>query len=332
MQHGASGQLIPRVIHRLWLGTKQPPAIFEHYERSWRRHYPSWELRLWRDETLPALTTQAEYDETDSQKKRFDMARLEILRQVGGVFIDMDCEAIRPLDPLLGGVSAFFGRLGRHHVGNQVMGAIPHHPFFELAVTRLAASVRAGGTTNKVAGKAFLGRVLAERPDGVTIFPEETFYFEPSFEPPKHPADFPGVYVVHHSLATYSALPEETAMARRVEKFQRQVTAALADAQSDGDLTRVRERLSEAQHRLLRGFRKHEQAFRTQYRRLDAEREVAEARLEEARAEARRSVGELERRLHATEQRLARLERRSLLTRLGKLATGRRPWSPPQDS
>jgi hypothetical protein len=312
-QSPGNEQLIPRVIHRLWLGTKQPPAIFEHYERSWRRHHPSWELCLWRDETLPAQTAQAEYDATESQKKRFDMARLEILRQFGGVFIDMDCEAIRPLDPLLGGVSAFLGRLGRHHVGSQVMGAIPHHPFFELAVARLAASVRAGGTTNKVAGKAFLERVLAECPDGVTLFPEEAFYFEPSFEPPKHSADFPDVYVVHHSLATYSGLPEETAMAHRVEKFRRQVAVALADLERDHDLTRTQAQLAEAQQRLLRGIRKHEQAFRIQYHRLEAEREVAEAQLREAQMDAR--------------ERIEALEARSLLLRLRKVAAGLRLWS-----
>ena len=301
-QGSANEQLIPRVIHRLWLGANPPPTIFEHYERSWRRHYPDWELRLWRDETLPALSSQVEYDQLDNKKKRFDVARLEILRQCGGVFIDMDCEAIRPLDPLLGGVSAFLGRLGRCHVGNQVMGAVPHHKFFELAVVRLVASIRGGGTTNKVAGKAFLERVLAECPDGVTIFPEETFYFEPSFEPPKRSTDFPDVYVVHHSLATYSSLPDERAIAQRVEKFQRRVAAALADAQDDGNLPRVQSRLTEAEERLLRGIRKHEQAYKTQYRRLQAEREVAEARLEEVK------------------QRLGRLERRSLLHWLRKLA------------
>ena len=133
-------QLIPRVIHRLWLGPNAIPPIFEYYEDSWRKHHPTWELRLWREDTLPVLSCQDLWEQ-QGLKRRIDIAKLEILRQCGGVFIDMDVEAIRPLDPLLPGVTAFLGRYAHHHVGQQVLGAVPHHPFFERTVERLASTI-----------------------------------------------------------------------------------------------------------------------------------------------------------------------------------------------
>ena len=128
---------IPRVVHWLWLGTNAVPPIFEQYAERWRTHHPEWETRLWREDTLPTLSCQTLLDAASGFKRRYDILRLEILRQCGGVIVDMDVEPIRPLDPLLRGVRAFVGRLGDEHIGNQVLGATPRHPFFERAVEDL---------------------------------------------------------------------------------------------------------------------------------------------------------------------------------------------------
>ncbi|MBI4485353.1 MAG: hypothetical protein HY655_05025 [Acidobacteria bacterium] len=323
MQSASSGsgneQPIPRVIHRIWLGGGPVPRIFDHYEQSWRKHHPEWEMRLWREDTLPPLSCQAEYDAVVNIKRCVDIARLEILRQCGGVFVDMDVEALRPLDPLLRGVSAFVGRVGDHHVGNQVLGAVPHHPFFERAVARLASSVRAGGTSSKVAGKAFLSRVLREQPEGVTVFPSETFYFEPSFEPPRRPDDFPHVYAVHHEVSSYAGAPPASVLDRRFRKFRRMLEREIADVQA-GRGDGVSGRLQQAEEWLRLGVSKNERGFRAQLRRAEAEREQAEARLRQAQLDARCRIEELETQLAAFADRLARLERRSLVMQLRKLA------------
>jgi inositol phosphorylceramide mannosyltransferase catalytic subunit len=196
--------LIPKVINRVWLGPAPVPKAFERYAETWRRHHPDWEVRLWRDHDLPPLSCQEEFDRVKSFKVKYDIVRLELLRQEGGVVMDMDVEALRPIDPLLDGVEAFVGQTtfsGR--IGNQVLGAIPNHPLWEHAVRRLSDTVGVATTASQQAGPAFVSRMVKERPKGVHILPRDTFYSPLTIEPPERPHDFPEIYAVHHSTESY---------------------------------------------------------------------------------------------------------------------------------
>ena len=289
---------IPRVVHWLWLGTDPVPRIFEQYAERWRVHHPAWETRLWRDDTLPTLGCQDLLASAAGFKRRYDIVRLEILRQHGGVIVDMDVEPIRPLDPLLRGVTAFVGSIGDKHVGNQVLGATPRHPFFERAVQRLRSKSEVGGNSSAVAGKVFLKHLLDQHPEGVTVFPARTFYYEPSFEPPRRPDDFPDVYAVHHQLESYAAGIDDDAIQRRLEVFLRQFKHATPTVDQ-----------AEAERRLRRAISRHDDGHRAQLRAASAEVEQAGVRLAENDRQWRR-------RLEDVEQRLARalelLDRRGL--------------------
>ncbi len=294
---GGDAPVIPRVIHWLWLGSAPMPDIFTHYLESWRRHHPSWETRTWRDDTLPPLSCQAEYERATGFKLRYDIVRLEILRQFGGVIVDMDVEAIRPIDPLLPGISGFIGRVTANHVGNQVLGAVPHHPFFEEAVARLRTPAAAGGSSSETAGKLFLKQLLAERPDGMTVFPPETFHFQPSFEPPRRPDEFPAVYAVHHELESYVSPPQLRDIEEAISNL---VNAALprGDARDDRELARLRK----YELRLKRAVTRQGHGYTAMLRRVEAEREQAEARLRDAQRSAQHRIDELQQRLDAADR------------------------------
>ena len=49
------GQLIPRILHQIWLGGSPIPEEFLEFSAGWRRHHPHWEYRLWTDRRLPRL-------------------------------------------------------------------------------------------------------------------------------------------------------------------------------------------------------------------------------------------------------------------------------------
>jgi hypothetical protein len=273
---------IPRVIHTLWLGDQPIPEIFDFYAESWRRHHPAWEMRLWREDALPPLVCQAAYEREPRFKVRYDIVRLEILRNFGGVIVDMDVEPIRPLDPLLEGVSAFAGRTGRAKIGNQVLGAVPHHPFFARAIERLRGSGRTGNAS-AMAGKRFLSELLAEYPEGLTVFPAETFYFQPALEPTRRPGDFPDVYAVHHELTSYSSPLTRAAVEHLTAAFAGEVSRVqTAIREGTLPLADVEPQLTRAADLLLRSLAKHEKGCQAQFRRLNAERAQAEARLREA--------------------------------------------------
>jgi len=214
------------VIHRVWLGPKPIPAPFEAYAQSWRRHHPDWGMRLWTDATLPPLACQAEIDRARDFKSRYDMVRLEVLRQCGGVIIDMDMECLRPLDPLLGGVRAFVGRTTRgRRMGIQVLGAVPHHPLYERAIERFRTTAGVAPTASQESGPGFLTRLVADFPEGVTVLPRETFYSPLTIEPPKRPEAFPDLYAVHHHTESYREGPEGEIMRleRRLAEAQREI-------------------------------------------------------------------------------------------------------------
>ncbi len=300
---------IPHVVHWLWLGTDAVPRIFEQYADRWRVHHPAWQTRLWRDDTLPALGCQELLAGATGFKRRYDIVRLEILRQHGGVIVDMDVEPIRPLDPLLHGVSAFVGRIGDRHIGNQVLGATPGHPFIEHAVQGLRSHANLGGNSSEAAGKAFLKGVLEQYPHGVTVFPARTFYYEPSFEPPRRPDDFPDVYAVHHQLESYAAGVDEGAVQRRLDVFLRQFRNATQTVDQ-----------AEAERRLRRAIARHDDGHRAQLRAATAEVEQAGVRLVENDREWRQRLEDVEQRLTRALELLASRERRSLLGRVRTLA------------
>jgi hypothetical protein len=266
--------MIPRVIHWLWLGPAPVPDLFTHYTDSWRRHHPAWATRLWRDDTLGSLSGLDAYAQATGFKRRYDVLRLEIVRQHGGVILDLDVEAIRPIDPLLPGISGFIGRVTEQHVGNQVLGAVPNHPFFEEAVARLRVPGPDDATSSEAVGKTFLKQVLADRPDGMTVFPPETFHYQPSFDPPRRPEAFPSVYAVHHELASYSSPPDPGEVEAAIDNV---IAAALAarDVPNEKRLARLRKH----EQRLRRAVARQARGYEALLRRAAAEREQIEARL-----------------------------------------------------
>lgn len=294
------GQPIPRIVHRLWLGANAVPRIFEQYAERWRVHHPAWEMRLWRDDDLPGLGCQDLLDGTTGFKRRYDMLRLEIVRQHGGVIVDMDVEPIRPLDPLLFGVGAFVGRTGDKHIGNQVLGGYPHHPFFELAVQRLRARPDRPRNSSEAAGKSFLKQALELYPQSITVFPSRTFYYEPSFEPPRRPDEFPDVYAVHHQLESYASGADEEIVHRSLERFLRRFERAmrlLHAATERGDIDRLQPDLDEAERRLKRAMSRHDQGQRARLRAAIAEVEQAAVRLAENDRQWRLRLEDVEHRL-----------------------------------
>ena len=294
---------IPRVVHWLWLGTNPVPPIFEQYAERWRLHHSSWQTRLWRDDTLPALGCQELLDTATGFKRRYDIVRLEILRQHGGVIVDMDVEPIRPLDPLLHGVGAFVGRIGDTHIGNQVLGATPRHPFFERAVEDLRSNTDDSRNSSETAGKGFLRHVLTQYPEGVTVFPSRTFYYEPSFEPPRCPDDFPDVYAVHHQLESYAAVPQTETVERRFDQFVSEVTRALntlsgtetASTPPVAPMEQILARLAKAERRVRRAVSGDEHRHRAQLHAVRAELEQAVVRFNEHERDQRGLVRGLQR-------------------------------------
>jgi inositol phosphorylceramide mannosyltransferase catalytic subunit len=191
--------VIPRVIHQTWRGADLP-APFARLAETWRRHHPQWQWRLWTDTDnrafvgahFPAMLGL--YDSYPHPIQRVDIVRYLILYVHGGLFIDLDFEALRPLDPHLTSDCVFGAEPAENcavHgmdeiISNAFMAVRPGHPLLQTVITTLpeaSHTARARGLDRNRAilettGPFHLTRCLRAYvgADPATILPSDALY------------------------------------------------------------------------------------------------------------------------------------------------------------
>lgn len=103
--------MIPRVIHYCWFGRNPKPKLAKICIESWKKYCPDYKIVEWNEDNFdisacPLYVRQA----YEAKKWAFvsDYARLKIIYENGGIYLDTDVELIKPLDPFLR-YNAFFG-------------------------------------------------------------------------------------------------------------------------------------------------------------------------------------------------------------------------------
>lgn len=220
-----SAQTIPRILHQVWVGPDPLPAEAARFTASWRRHHPGWEMHLWTDADVPRdLFNQSIYERTPKPVQKADILKHELLNRFGGVYVDVDFECLRSIEPLLGDVSYFYGEElpGRPALG--ILGSRPGHPFPRWCQERIPELWPwQPGRVLQETGPDFFGRAvrsyLGEHSRVPIVDPlsgaEAGSKLIPHGRPPLHafqrwvvypyylgeawvPADHPNAYAVHH--------------------------------------------------------------------------------------------------------------------------------------
>lgn len=150
---------IPKIIHQTWK-SEDLPASLARYQESWRRHNPGWEYRLWTDADNDALVRD-EFPELLWLYRSLpraihcaDFARVLYLQRFGGLYVDLDIQALRPADEILDGPSCVLGceptlHAERLHNADQIvcnaaMASVPEHPFWEKMLEEIGRRSRQG--------------------------------------------------------------------------------------------------------------------------------------------------------------------------------------------
>lgn len=203
--------MIPRHLHRIWVGGPMPPDLL-HLGLPWFLMHHEWEWTTWTDGDFGWLQNQDLFDHAEEfvgpdevGQFRADVARIEILHRYGGVYVDCDMEARKPFDPLLevGCFAGFEDPAGRW-VNNAVLGAEPGHPFLAALIEALPGSVeraRKAGIRrpNRFSGPQFVTPIWRKRfRDQVTVHPHSYFYPYSYRELDRRGEEFPDAYAVHH--------------------------------------------------------------------------------------------------------------------------------------
>jgi hypothetical protein len=133
---------IPKVLHRIWLGGRPLPDEFVRFGATWLRLNPDWQLRTWTEENLPELVNRVEYDAAPKVAFKADILRYELLWRYGGVYIDTDFDALKPLGDLFDDINAFFADEGPNTPSIGILGCIPGDPFYRHLIEVLPRSYR----------------------------------------------------------------------------------------------------------------------------------------------------------------------------------------------
>ena len=101
---------IPKVLHYCWFGGAPKPKNIQNCIRSWKKYCPDYEIIEWNEQNFDVSQSLYTRQAYDARRWAFvaDYARLKILYEQGGIYMDTDVELLRPLDDLLA-YPAFFG-------------------------------------------------------------------------------------------------------------------------------------------------------------------------------------------------------------------------------
>ncbi|RMD40658.1 hypothetical protein DV735_g4487, partial [Chaetothyriales sp. CBS 134920] len=139
-------QKIPKIIHQTYIN-ESIPAHWLPAQQACIKLHPDYEYKLWTDDmSLEFIATEypwflATFKGYKYPIQRADAIRYFVLAHYGGIYIDLDDGCRRSLDPLLS-YNAWVRRTLPTGISNDIMGAVPRHPFFLRVIESLQGANR----------------------------------------------------------------------------------------------------------------------------------------------------------------------------------------------
>ncbi|MDR3469690.1 MAG: glycosyltransferase [Xanthobacteraceae bacterium] len=188
--------MIPKIIHQTWK-TAEIPAQWVAFRQSWRDLHPSWQYRLWTDGDLARLVDESFPELRDlfhgynTPIMRSDLGRYLVLQRFGGVYADLDSEAVASFDCLTDMKVPVFGVEPSTHasleparargfrcvVGNAVMASPAGHPFWAHLLSVISRCRSASGPLDATGPYVLTAAVESFAPadDAPRVLPAHVF-------------------------------------------------------------------------------------------------------------------------------------------------------------
>lgn len=186
---------IPKVIHYCWFGGNPLPSLVKKCIASWKKHFPDYEIKEWNETNFDINMIKYTQQAYDAKRYAFvsDYARIWILYNYGGVYLDTDVEVIRNFDDVLkqgtflgmekqedGGVAVNLGLCAGCPSGMQIFKEFLEtyeNEFFLDSKGRQNLKTIVTRVTDILKMKGFTESNTIQKVDGITIYPAE--YFSP---------------------------------------------------------------------------------------------------------------------------------------------------------
>lgn len=123
---------IPKVIHYIWFGNNDLPEEAIECIESWKKFCPDYEIKRWDESNFDLSSNNYVKQAYEAKKWAFvsDYARLWILVNEGGIYMDTDVEVLKSLDPFLTN-RAFSGFESDASVPTGIMACEKGFPLFQ---------------------------------------------------------------------------------------------------------------------------------------------------------------------------------------------------------
>ena len=126
--------MIPKTIHYCWFGRGEKPKLAKKCIASWKKYCPDYQIIEWNEDNFNLDYNDYTRFCYDHQKWAFlsDIARLIIVEEYGGIYLDTDVELIKDPTPLLQH-DAFYGfETARNIASGLGFGAVSHQKSVQL--------------------------------------------------------------------------------------------------------------------------------------------------------------------------------------------------------
>jgi mannosyltransferase OCH1-like enzyme len=125
--------MIPKKIHYIWFGRGEKNDRVKHCIESWKKFLPDYEIVEWNEDNFDINFNDFTRKAYEEKKWAYvsDVARLWVLYNEGGIYMDTDVEIYKPLDEFLDN-EGFTGFECVPHLSTATIGAEKGNPVIKL--------------------------------------------------------------------------------------------------------------------------------------------------------------------------------------------------------
>lgn len=194
---------IPKIIHQIWVGSKTMTSDHVSWRRSWEHHNPQWFMMLWTDNEIERFKPKFSnvLSKCKNKAEMADILRIEILYRIGGLYVDVDFECLKPIDTLINNQKFLYIRQAHNRIGNAIMASVPGEEYITKLHDNIINRYNSHGDVDNSAHKFGPGYLTSLLPRRITIDKKVAY---PYSWKEKHQQcenirkSYPQAYAVHH--------------------------------------------------------------------------------------------------------------------------------------
>lgn len=180
--------MIPKIIHYCWFGRGAKPELAVKCIDSWKKFCPDYKIVEWNEDNFDVNCNSYVKEAYDAKKYAFvsDYVRLYAMYTCGGIYMDTDVEALKPLDEFLWH-EALSGFENSSQIQTGLMACREGFPLFGelLEYYDTAKFINSDGALNMKTNVAIITEILLKRGfipngeyqviEGFAIYPKNVF-------------------------------------------------------------------------------------------------------------------------------------------------------------